>query len=204
MPATTSSNFQFKRPKRKIKINTGNTAIRRNCLSRPIKDYIDNFSIPKDYTIFDNGCGYGNDAKQLKSYGYNITAWDPNHDSDRGPKWNKHFNLVTCIYVLNIIPDVKDRIKTINNSWNRVKPGGILYIAVRSKEDIDKSRLDKPWKRHKDGWITSKNSNTTFQKGFTDTELQDIIKKSIDNYGDIQTKSSSKGYMYCRVAKKAV
>jgi len=77
--------------------------------------------------ILDFGCGHGTDVLLLKSDNYNIIGYDKYYQ-DKLP--NKKFDIITCIYVLNVLEPIEqtDVIMTISEL---LKPNGKAFFAVR-------------------------------------------------------------------------
>lgn len=74
--------------------------------------------------ILDFGCGRGDLVTFLDG---DIEQWDPNWHPQR-PRGK--FDVVTCIYVLNVLRPAPRR-KALADAKSYVRRGGKLYIAVR-------------------------------------------------------------------------
>jgi len=74
--------------------------------------------------ILDFGCGRGDLAKFLSG---DIEQYDPNWHPQK-PRGK--FDVVTCIYVLNVLRPVPRR-KALVEAKSYVRRGGRLYVAVR-------------------------------------------------------------------------
>lgn len=155
-----------------MQIKSHNTAIGRNKLSAPMKTLFCHGAISKDKKILDFGCGRGSDVTLLQEKGFKIEGYDL-HFKPSLPQGS--FDLVTCIYVLNTIPDKNDRMNVIKNAWRKVSPGGQLFLAVREKSSVDKDAEKGQWDSLTDGFISSL-SRQTFQKGFTELSLSNLIE----------------------------
>jgi DNA phosphorothioation-associated putative methyltransferase len=151
------------------------TAIKRNKPSR-IAKYIVETIIPETgfKSILDYGCGKGDDCNYYFSNDLLTSGYDPYYI----PHLNNEFryDIVALTYVLNVIDNEQDRILTFKKALDKVKPGGIFVVTVRSDKSIFYQASTKSWKFHNDGFITSE-SKGTFQKGFS---IQDLM--SYANY----------------------
>lgn len=116
------------------------TAIKRNKLSNPMEWLLDN---SRDnwwtQTVLDYGCGWGFDCDVMGFKGY-----DP-HFRPYGIR-EEFYNLIVCIYVLNVIPNKKDRDKVLQHIKSLLYEGGHAYIAVRNdKENLKGYTQTKTW-----------------------------------------------------------
>lgn len=152
-----------------MKNNPHKTAIARSKVSKPMQRIM--AVSDKRRNVLDYGCGRGSDVDLLKADGWKIQGFDP-HFYPTMPRGN--FFLVTCNYVLNVLDDPQEREDVIKEAWAKVKTGGTLFLSVRSKTTIDHAADIGEWACHKDGYISSE-SKGTFQKGFTESELENLI-----------------------------
>ena len=77
----------------------------------------------------DYGCGKGMDAREFETESY-----DP-HFQPVMP--DGEFDTITCNYVLNVIESETEREEVLQDIRNRLAPGGIAYVTVRT----DKAQL---------------------------------------------------------------
>jgi 2-polyprenyl-3-methyl-5-hydroxy-6-metoxy-1,4-benzoquinol methylase len=156
-------------------VKTGNTAIRRNKPSRPLKLFLeelewvwllvhDEYTHKKDW--FDLGCGRGDDVEYLQKYlrpdstGATVQGYDPNHAPDINP-WDLYSgskDIVTCFYVLNVLQDPRERMKVLADARHLVKHDGIVAVAARSKDSVRRA-------------VTA----NTYQRGFDAGELAQLL-----------------------------
>jgi len=103
------------------------TAITRTRLSAPAAYLLDQKLLCG--RILDFGCGRGDLARFLDG---DISQWDPHHfpQLPRGK-----FDVVTAIYVLNVLP-ARKRGEVLEQAKSFVRRGGCLYVAVR--RDLEK------------------------------------------------------------------
>jgi len=165
-------------------MNTGRTAIRRDKPSRPMKAFLpmvagllDLVGQPqKDSpSFFDIGCGRGDDMEYLRQWSRKSTidGYDPNYKPKPKPSGTRGalFDVVTCIYVLNVLEEHDERMNVLRDVKWMVKPNGIVMVASRSHRDIFNSVTD-GWIKTGDGWTTT---SGTFQRGFKASELGKML-----------------------------
>ena len=150
----------------------GQTAIRRVSLSRPVALALDDGVIRPDRTFFDFGCGRGTDVAALRDMGVPANGWDPVHSAgvEKGAA-----DVVNLGYVVNVIEDATERRETLREAWKLSTTA--LLVAARLDWDINTTQAV-PFR---DGVITSKG---TFQKFFTQEELQHWIEDSLGTQAD--------------------
>jgi DNA phosphorothioation-associated putative methyltransferase len=139
------------------------TALSRSNLSAPIQLLLRNGLLPPGSTIFDYGCGRGDDIAALGANGYDARGWDPFFAPDRPLV---QADVVNLGFVINVIEDIAERVDAINRAFRlarRVMSVGVMLYGSEPH--------GRPFR---DGFITSRN---TFQKYFSQTELKDYIEQ---------------------------
>jgi len=121
-----------------------------------------------DYTIFDYGCGLGDDLRELEAHGIDAAGWDPSFrpEVERFP-----CDLVNLGFVINVIEDREERIEAIQLAYELTGKLFVVSAMIAGDSHIHK------FKPYKDGVITSLN---TFQKYFSQPELQSFIENTLD------------------------
>lgn len=150
------------------KIERHKTAINRYSLSTPMQLLKKKGYLSGEYSIFDYGCGLGDDLAQLHANGIEANGWDPNFRPD--------FELlcadiVNLGFVLNVIEDITERVEAIQNAFSLANKFLIVSCMLGSESHIAK------FKPYKDGIITSRN---TFQKYYTQEELRQFIDACLE------------------------
>jgi DNA phosphorothioation-associated putative methyltransferase len=150
------------------KIDRDKTAIVRYELSSPMKTLAKNGFLEGQYSIFDYGCGRGDDLRELEAHGLDVLGWDPNFlpDADK-----VNADLVNIGFVINVIEERIERIEALQGAWELTDK-----LLVASAMLANESYLAK-FTPFKDGIITSRN---TFQKYYTQSELKLFIELSLD------------------------
>lgn len=76
--------------------------------------------------MLDYGSGKGFDAKH-----YGMAAYDPYHNPDENLMKVGIYDVITCNYVLNVIPTPAARQAVLDNIRILLKKGGIAYVTIR-------------------------------------------------------------------------
>jgi len=149
-------------------IDRHKTALVRHELSSPMKTLAKNGFLSGDYSIFDYGCGRGDDLRELEAHGLEALGWDPNFSPDTD-KVNS--SIVNMGFVINVIEDQDERIDAVLGAWD-ITDKLLIVSAMLANE----SYLAQ-FTPYKDGVITSRN---TFQKYFTQAELKTYIERVLE------------------------
>jgi DNA phosphorothioation-associated putative methyltransferase len=140
------------------------TAIRRPSYSLPIKCLLRDGLVHAETSVFDYGCGHGQDIELLRGSGIRCDGWDPAFR----PKGEKTLaDVVNLGYVINVIEDARERATAVRSAWNLSSK--LLVVAAQ----IELAAPDKDQPRFGDGVITSRG---TFQKYYTQNELRDYLE----------------------------
>ncbi|MFC8851144.1 MULTISPECIES: methyltransferase domain-containing protein [unclassified Micromonospora] len=121
-------------------------------------------------TILDHGCGRGSDVHHYRASGLDADGWDPHPGFGQAIEPERQYDLVTNIFVLNVLPDPWQRIQAIQHAARFVRPGGHLFVVTRSPADIDPRAISANWRTHHDGYWSSE-AKGTFQKGIPTEEI---------------------------------
>lgn len=143
------------------------TAIPRRDLSLPMQLLIANKVVAGAASVFDYGCGQGDDVAALAARGVEAFGWDPHYAKD-GPR--RAADVVNLGFVLNVIEDRHEREETLKAAWAFAR--GALGVAVMPHGKVSLAGL----RPYRDGCLTSRG---TFQKYFGQQELRDFIEQVI-------------------------
>jgi DNA phosphorothioation-associated putative methyltransferase len=144
------------------------TAITRYELSTPFKSLAKHGYLDGNHTIFDYGCGKGDDLRELEAHGLSATGWDPNFRPDADIV---EADVVNIGFVINVIEDVDERIEALQKAYSLSSKLLVVSAMVAGEATISK------FKPYKDGILTSKN---TFQKYYAQSELQSFIERTLE------------------------
>lgn len=144
------------------------TAIRRPDFSRPVAFGLRDGFIVEGSSVFDYGCGHGDDIRRLKAKGFQAEGWDPafRPKARRAPA-----DVVNLGFVVNVIEDAGERQRTLCSAWDLAQR--VLIIGARLRGDVDDlNRFDE----YGDGCVTGLG---TFQKFFDQCELRDWVDATL-------------------------
>lgn len=145
----------------------GRTALGRTALSRPIARALEDGLIAETTSVFDYGCGRGDDLRRLMRLGIRCRGYDLNHRPD-APRAPAH--VVNLGFVVNVIEDPAERANTLRAAWALTQH--VLVVAAR----LTSETRDLEGTAHRDGLLTS---TGTFQKLFSQQELRAWIEHAL-------------------------
>ena len=148
-------------------IHRHKTAIRRADLSRPIKLALGDGLIDPTTTVFDYGCGHGQDLSLLEAQAIPCAGWDPVFRPE-APRVSRA--LVNLGYVLNVIEDPAERVLTLRQAWDLTQRvlvvAAQVKVAGRGAQQVEFG----------DGVLTRIG---TFQKYFEQGELKAFLEEAL-------------------------
>lgn len=142
------------------------TALSRSALSAPIQLLIGHGLIDSTVSVFDYGCGRGDDIKGLESIGISCSGWDPHYAQEK-PLESR--DIVNLGFVVNVIEDPAERVEAIQKAFSLAKSALVVSVMLHS--------TDRPGKPYRDGFLTTRN---TFQKYFSQDEFKDYLEKVLE------------------------
>jgi hypothetical protein len=143
------------------------TALSRSALSAPIQALIRDGLLQEGATLFDYGCGKGDDLETLKSAGFSVAGWDPHF---RSTSTKSPADIVNIGFVINVIENKEERIDALQGAYALAQR--VLSVSAMLR-DNESSRMQ----TFADGVVTSRR---TFQKYYTQGELQQFIENVLD------------------------
>ncbi|SIO95504.1 DNA phosphorothioation-associated putative methyltransferase [Vibrio spartinae] len=148
-------------------IDRHKTAIVRHELSSPMKTLAKQGYLDGRFSIFDYGCGRGDDLRELEAHGLDVLGWDPVFSPDND-KINS--DIVNLGFVLNVIEDQDERLEALLSAWELANK--ILVVSVMLANDSYIAQFQP----YKDGVITTRN---TFQKYYAQSEFKGYLERSL-------------------------
>ena len=150
------------------KVDRHKTALSRDSFSSPMKTLARYGYLDGQYSVFDYGCGHGDDLAELAAHGISAAGWDPNWRAD-GEKITA--DLVNLGFVINVIENLQERVEAVLGAWQLADRLLVVSAMIASEQRINK------FKPFKDGVLTSRN---TFQKYYAQNELQIFLEQILD------------------------
>jgi hypothetical protein len=80
------------------------------------------------------------------------------------------YDLITIVFVLNVLPDPWQRLEVLHNASGYLADKGRMLVVCRSPSAIERIAATGRWPRHNDGFWSSE-SKGTFQRGISVQEL---------------------------------
>lgn len=137
------------------------TALGRADLSRPLATAMADGLVHSSTSVFDYGCGRGDDLRQLAGLGIPCNGWDPVH---RPAAHRTAATVVNLGYVLNVIENPTERVDVLRDAWHLTER--VLVVGVRMSWD-NRGLSGRPFR---DGLLTT---SGTFQKFYELDELME-------------------------------
>jgi len=144
------------------------TAINRNTLSSPMQSLYNHDYLNENHSVFDYGCGHGDDIRELQAHGIDAKGWDPvfRPDADKQPA-----DIVNLGFIINVIEKPSERVETLREAFSLTKKVLAVSAMLGGEATVAKFRL------FGDGVVTSRG---TFQKYYTQQELREFIEGALD------------------------
>ena len=135
------------------------TALRRAELSSPIQHLLRFGFLDGRHTVFDYGCGRGDDLRLLDEMNVAATGWDPVYqpDGELCPA-----DIVNLGFVLNVIEDANERTRTLKSAFALARK--VLVVSVMLGYQSKREQFT----AYEDGVRTQRN---TFQKYYAQEEF---------------------------------
>lgn len=87
---------------------------------------------------------------------------------------NESYDYILCSYVLNVIPDYKERANVLTNIEKLLDKNGLAVIEVRGENSLNSVKYKEDYL---DGYIIGTGKVRTFQKPYNDYDIIDFIHK---------------------------
>ena len=143
------------------------TALSRSNLSAPMQCLARHGFLDGSLSVFDYGCGKGDDIRNLSANDITVSGWDPHYAPDQ-PK--QAADIVNLGFVINVIENYQERLEALIGAFDLANQV-LLVSAMLFNQNAFKGQA------FNDGVITQRN---TFQKYFTQSELKDFISDTLE------------------------
>ncbi|BBL57506.1 DNA phosphorothioation-associated putative methyltransferase [Methylomonas koyamae] len=143
------------------------TALSRSNLSAPMQCLARHGFLDGSLSVFDYGCGKGDDIRNLSANDITVSGWDPHYAPDQ-PK--QAADIVNLGFVINVIENYQERLEALIGAYDLANQV-LVVSAMLFNQNAFKGQA------FNDGVITQRN---TFQKYFTQSELKDFISETLE------------------------
>lgn len=143
------------------------TAMVRHTLSQPMSLAVRHGLVREGVSVFDYGCGQGDDVRALTSAGVNARGWDPHFAPDEAVVAS---DIVNLGFVLNVIEDVAERQAALERAWSISRRALVVAVMIVGAVPLDGLR---PFG---DGYLTSRG---TFQKYYQHAEVRAVVARAV-------------------------
>ena len=146
------------------------TALRRTGLSSPLQHLLRFGFLDGRYSLFDYGCGRGDDLRVLERMNVPASGWDPvfRPDAPREPA-----EIVNLGFVLNVIENPQERDATLNSAFQLAEK--LLVVSVMLGYQAKREQFA----QYQDGVKTQRN---TFQKYFAQDEFRIYLESTLKRH----------------------
>jgi Methyltransferase domain len=128
-------------------------------------------------SILDYGCGRGSDVAHYRQVGLAAEGYDPHPAFGWARQPAGRYDLITLVFVLNVIPDPWQRVQAVKQAAEHLRQGGHMLIVTRTPKDIETRAARAGWTRHNDGYWSS-NRKKTFQRGISEVEIERLARRA--------------------------
>jgi DNA phosphorothioation-associated putative methyltransferase len=143
------------------------TALSRCNLSAPMQCLARHGFLDGAFSVFDYGCGKGDDIRNLTANSIPVSGWDPHYAADQ-PK--QAADIVNLGFVINVIESYQERLEALLGAYNLTQQVLVVSTMLVNQNAFRGQAFN-------DGVITQRN---TFQKYFTQTELKKFLSDTLE------------------------
>ena len=143
------------------------TALQRYSLSTPMQALFRHGFLDGRGTVFDYGCGRGDDVRILSELGLDAAGWDP-HFASANDK--RAADVVNLGFVVNVIEDPRERRAALTSAYALARKVLAVAALIGGRTAYEQHRL------FRDGVLTTRG---TFQKYFTQQELREYLEETL-------------------------
>jgi DNA phosphorothioation-associated putative methyltransferase len=147
-----------------VAIHRHRTAMQRYSLSTPMQALYRSGLLDGRHTVFDYGCGRGDDLRILPELGVQAHGWDPHY---AGSETLREADVVNLGFVINVIEKLTEREEALRRAFSLAKRLLAVSALIGGRTVYEERRL------YADGVLTLRG---TFQKYFQQQELRQYIE----------------------------
>lgn len=144
------------------------TALSRSNLSAPMQCLARHGFLDGTLTVFDYGCGKGDDIRNLSANAITVSGWDPHYAPER-PK--QAADIVNLGFVINVIEDYQERVEALVGAHDLAEQVLVVSAMLFNQNAFKGLTFN-------DGVITQRN---TFQKYYSQSELKEFIAETLES-----------------------
>jgi hypothetical protein len=143
------------------------TALHRYGFSAPVQSLARYGFLDGERTLFDYGCGRGDDVHGLQENGLFASGWDPYFAPDNPIQSAQIVNLG---FVINVIEDFDERLEALTRAWSLAETLLVVSVMLANQNEVGGQRF-------RDGVLTRRG---TFQKYYTQAEIKAFLESALD------------------------
>lgn len=143
------------------------TAMVRYGFSAPVQALARHGFIDGRYSLFDYGCGRGDDLRGLRENGIECGGWDPFYAPDESVY---PADLVNLGFVINVIEDFDERLEALTRAWSLAQTLLVVSVMLENNNTPHAERF-------RDGVMTQRG---TFQKYYAQGEIKAFVEDALD------------------------
>lgn len=143
------------------------TALSRSNLSAPMQCLARHGFFDGSLTVFDYGCGKGDDIRNLSDNSITVSGWDPHYAPDQS---KQSADIVNLGFVINVIENYHERREALIGAYNLANQVLVVSAMLFNQNALKGQAFN-------DGVITQRN---TFQKYYTQSELKEFLTDSLE------------------------
>jgi DNA phosphorothioation-associated putative methyltransferase len=143
------------------------TALQRYRLSTPMQALWRHGYLDGRCTVFDYGCGRGDDVRLLRTLGVDASGWDPYFASQNE---KIEADLVNLGFVINVIEDPQERRAALTGAYALARKLLTVAALIGGRTAYEQHRL------LRDGVLTTRG---TFQKYYSQQEMREYLETTL-------------------------
>lgn len=103
-------------------------------------------------SVLDYGCGRGVDVLYYRQLGLRADGYDPHPSFGWVTEPPGNYDLITVIFVLNVVADPATRLDILGHVAALVSAEGFVLLVTRSRRAIERQAAKSRWRKHNDGY----------------------------------------------------